>query len=321
MPDTATTVDELGPALEAVWRGSRVLDVAPIPQSHSGFTYAVSAEVEGAPVRSVLRLPPPGARTVGPADIARQARIMGALFDAGAPVPRILASSDEPVLDGRPFVVMERVAAVGHEEAFAAHGARHVVRAAFEAIRVVHGIPTARTGIGDEEVMSPRGEVERWAALRTRAPEELVVAAPTLEERLLARVPRPCRPVLVHGDYHPGNLLFAPDGAVAAILDWEISELGEGPFDEAALCMLAVRADFGEPYPGAGHALGLDEMRAMAGPIADLDWYLAATCHKYGSILAYNTGLHRRGKRVDPVYDELTTTIPGLIDAGLRFLD
>jgi len=42
-----------------------VLAVRPIPEGHSGFTYWV--ELEGR--RGVLRLPPPGARIAGPADI------------------------------------------------------------------------------------------------------------------------------------------------------------------------------------------------------------------------------------------------------------
>jgi aminoglycoside phosphotransferase (APT) family kinase protein len=320
MPDVALTTDDLCAGLERVWPGSRVASVTPIPQSHSGFTYMVHGDLEGAAVAAVLRLPPPGARPAGPADVARQARIMAALHDSGAPVPRILAGSAEPVLDGRPFVLMERVEAVDHEEALQRHGSREIVAAAFEALRAVHTIPAAHTGIGDGDPVPPRAEVERWQALRARAPEEVVLAAPRLEERLLASVPAPGEPVLVHGDYHVGNLLFR-GATVVAILDWEIAEIGQGPLDEAALCMLAVRKAFGEPHPGAGHELPLDEMRTLAGPVADLDWYLAATCHKYASILAYNLGLHRRGKRVDPVYEQLVRTIPGLIDAGLRFLD
>jgi hypothetical protein len=55
-------------------------------------------------------------------------------------------------------------------------------------------------------------------------------------------------------------------------------------------------------------------------PGPDFTWFLAATCHKYGAILGYNLGLHRRGKRIDPIYDQFTRTIPGLFEAGLRIL-
>src|SRR5438270_3647793 len=93
-----------------------VFEVRPIPEGHSGFTYWV--ELEGR--RGVLRLPPPGARVAGPADIPRQARIMAALSAQGLPVPAVVATSEDPVVDGRPFVLMEAVHGERVEGAIAA---------------------------------------------------------------------------------------------------------------------------------------------------------------------------------------------------------
>src|SRR5207253_8747867 len=81
--------------------GERVLELQPIPEGHSGLTYWV--ELSGR--RAVLRLPPPGARTAGPADIPRQGRIIQALHGQGLPEPGIIAMSAEPVVDGRPYVL------------------------------------------------------------------------------------------------------------------------------------------------------------------------------------------------------------------------
>src|SRR5256886_13953960 len=72
----------------------RVNSVRPIPEGHSGFTYFVDRDY-------VLRLPPPGARIAGPADVARQGRIMSALRSAGLPTPAILLMSSEPTVDGQ----------------------------------------------------------------------------------------------------------------------------------------------------------------------------------------------------------------------------
>src|SRR2546425_10085608 len=83
----------------------RVRAVHAIPEGHSGFTYWV--ELDGR--RGVLRLPPPGARIAGPADIPRQARIMAALSAQGLPVPAGIATSYYPVVDGRPFDLLEEV--------------------------------------------------------------------------------------------------------------------------------------------------------------------------------------------------------------------
>jgi aminoglycoside phosphotransferase (APT) family kinase protein len=319
MTGTSLHNPQLAAALEAVWPGARVLSIEAIPESHSGFTYTVEAEVEGAQVGGVLRLPPPGARPLGPADVMRQARIMTAVRAAGLPAPGILASSEEPVLDGRPFVVMEKVAGARIEQAVESVEPRRLVGSAFATIRAVHTLPAGATGIGGEQPYGPAEEVARWQALRARAPEDLMAKGGELEEKLLRALPEPRPPRLVHGDYHLGNLLFSGE-QVVAILDWEIAELGQWPLDEAALCLVAIRMPFGEPQPGVEAALPLEEMVALADAGPDFDWYLAATCHKYGGILGYNLGLHRRGRRVDPIYEQLLKTIPGLIDAGLRIL-
>src|SRR5579859_4870334 len=174
MTETGLHGGELAGALEAVWPGARVLSVEAIPESHSGFTYLVDAEVEGRSVGGVLRLPPPGARPLGPADVMRQARIMAALRSAGRPVPRILASSEEPVLDGRPFVVMEKVKGVRIEQAAERIPPATLLASAFAAIRAVHELPAESTGIAGEQPLGPAEEVARWQALRARAPEELV---------------------------------------------------------------------------------------------------------------------------------------------------
>src|SRR2546429_2827928 len=79
-----------------------VREVRAIPEGHSGFTYWVALDGR----RAVLRLPPPGARIAGPADIPRQARIMAALHAVGLSVPGVVGSSDDAVVARPTFVIM-----------------------------------------------------------------------------------------------------------------------------------------------------------------------------------------------------------------------
>jgi aminoglycoside phosphotransferase (APT) family kinase protein len=311
-------LEALANALEAVWPEARGVSLSPIPESHSGFTYWVQAERSGEHTEGVLRLPPPGARPAGPADVARQARIMTALASGPVPVPEILASSEDPVIDGRPFVLMSKVDGDHLDSVLGTMGPHALMRAAFDTIDLICDVPVHETGIADEPVTDPAAEVARWANLRERAPAELVARAPALEAKLLETPPAVAEARLVHGDYHPGNLVFR-DGAVVAVLDWEIAHLGVTPSDKAGLCMLAIRKRFGESYSGESAAIPLADMVAMANE-SNFDYVLAATCHKYAAILGYNLSLHRRGKRHDPVYEGLTKTISGLIDVGLELL-
>jgi len=279
-----------------------VREVRAIPEGHSGFTYWVALDGR----RAVLRLPPPGARIAGPADIPRQARIMAALHAEGLPVPAVVASSDDAVVDGRPFVLMEMVHGDRVEPAIAAgSNPLRLASSAVEVLRRLQVVPAAKTGIGDEEPVSLAAEVARWTWLMDRAPAELTRRAPELAQRLLERQPRPGPPVLVHGDYHFGNMLF-DGGRVAAVVDWEIAQLGQPLLDLCCISLSHVSADAVREIYGADPG--------------DYRWYLALTLYKYAAIFGYNLMLHRRGKRPDPSYEQRTDTILGFIDQGTTVL-
>jgi aminoglycoside phosphotransferase (APT) family kinase protein len=208
--------------------GHPVGEITPIPEGHSGFTYYVDAG-DG---RSVLRLPPPGARIAGPADIPRQGRIMEALRGRGVPTPRILAMSDEPVIDGRPFVLMERIEGRRIEDIATDADAEGIAGSALDVLKRMQAVAREETGIGHEDPMPLPGEMTRWAWLMERAPLELTERAPVLGSLLAAQVPEQREPCLVHGDYHYGNMLFR-GSEVVALLDWEIAELGQPLLDLA----------------------------------------------------------------------------------------
>ena len=286
--------------------GEPVLDVRPIPEGHSGFTYWVDLEGRAA----VLRLPPPGARIAGPADIPRQGRIMQALHRQGLPVPAVIAMSAEPAVDSRPFVLMERMPGERVEVAITRLAdPLPLARAAIDVLKALQAVPLDQTGIAGEPALGLEGELSRWAWLMERAPAELTGGAPELAARLAASLPATKPAVMVHGDYHFGNMLFL-DGRVTAVLDWEIAEHGYPLIDVCCLCVI-----FEE---------GLDPQAVCAAYGADPDdfrWTLALTYYKYAAILGYNLMLHRRGKRPDPSYEQRTGTIVRCIESGRRLLD
>jgi aminoglycoside phosphotransferase (APT) family kinase protein len=312
-------LDALIAADLAAYLGEEVRALAPIPEGHSGFSYWV--DLDGR--RGVLRLPPPGARIAGPADIPRQGRLMDALHRAGLPVPAVLAMSDQPVVDGRPFYLVEVVEGERIEKVSGAVPDRDLAHSAVQVLRRMQAVPLADTGIGDEAPSTLEAEIKRWSWLMDRAPAELTGAAPRLAELLVARAPAERRPVLVHADFHYGNMLFrGPE--VVAVLDWEIAEVGQPLLDLACLSVVA-RSVPGGPgsVPGGGAVVVSDrdllEMYGGADP-DEFNWYLALTFYKYAGILGYNLMLHRRGKRPDPTYEGRTRTIVDFLDAGFELL-
>ena len=299
----------------------RVISIDPIPEGHSGFTYFTSIDDGDGPRRFVLRLPPPGARISGPADVVRQGRIMAALHTVGLPVPAIPVLTSDPVIDGRPFVLMEAVEGQRIEKTGVEQKPLEIAGSAVRVLKRLHELPLEQTGIGDETPIGLNAEMLRWLWLIDRAPDELTGRAGDLGGLLAASVPHERPPTLVHGDFHYGNMLFrGPD--VVAVLDWEIAQVGQPLLDLGCLCIVSHRRRYeGAPNPGGSIDVAVEDLYRLYGADAnEMQWYLALSLYKYAAIFGYNLMLHRRGKRSDPMYEGLTDTITGMIDEGIALL-
>jgi aminoglycoside phosphotransferase (APT) family kinase protein len=310
--------EDVAAACRDAFPAAQIVSVTAAPTGHSGFTYLLG--LDGPPGGAVVRVPPPGARPVGPADVVRQGRIMAALHAAGLPAPRVLAMREAAATRaGRPFVLMEMVAGETVDEIARLEPAAKLIGSALSVLDRIRRLPVERTGIGDEPTHPPLRQVDRWEPLMARGPAHLVTRAPELAARLRDRAPAPGASALSHGDYTLGNLLFR-EGEVVAVLDWEIAELGRPEVDLACLCVTALRRRFSGVNRGGQVEVTVDEILAGATGYVDMEWFLAASCYKYAAILAYNLDLHIRGRRIDPVYEDLRESVSGLIDAGLDAL-
>jgi aminoglycoside phosphotransferase (APT) family kinase protein len=321
--DTARISQDLQRHLRRLWRSDVVVgDIAAFGDGHSGFTYQLVLSVDGLDRHpQVLRLSPPGARIAGPADVGRQGRIMDALGAAGLPMPPVTASSSEPVIDGRAFALMDLVAGGSWREARKVTGDRPLAVAAIDVLQRIRQVPVAETGIGGDIPFAPVDELNSWAALIPRCPEFLREPALPLARRLGDLAPPAQAATLVHGDYHYGNLLF-DGGSVVAVVDWEIARLGDALLDLGCLAIASLRRKYpGDPNPTGDLDIEIGELIEIYG--ADHPraiWFIAVSCFKYAVILGYNLNLHRTGRRIDPIYEDLIDTMRGLIDDGERLL-
>ena len=68
-------------------------------------------------------------------------------------------------------------------------------------------------------------------------PDETIEAMDALIDWLPGKLPEEVRPIIVHGDYRLGNLILHPsEPRIIAILDWELSTLGDGLADLSYWC-------------------------------------------------------------------------------------
>jgi aminoglycoside phosphotransferase (APT) family kinase protein len=315
--DDGRVVADLQARLRLANADTEVLALEPFGDGHSGFTYRVQLSRGGETSWLVLRLSPPGARSAGPADVGRQGAIMSALHGAGVAVPAILDFDSEAVIDGRSFALMELIDGVGWFDA--AQRLPHLLLAerAVEALKTVQDVAPGRVLPGELR-RSASEELQRWVELSERAGDELRSPIAQLADVLRPSAPGPTRAVLVHGDYHYGNLIFRGT-EIAAILDWEIATVGERLVDLAGLVVASMRSRYApDPNPTGTAEVALESVCDSYGVDPEsLRWWVAETCLKYAAILGYNRMLHRRGKRIDPVYDQLDRTIAGLLADGL----
>jgi aminoglycoside phosphotransferase (APT) family kinase protein len=247
----------------------------------------------------VLRRPPEGAVLATAHDVLREARILTALHRAGLPVPEVIATRRDP----EPALLMryvDGVACLGAAQARALDGpARRAAGPSLaRTLAALHALDIDAVGLADlgrRENYAAR-QLRRWhgqVETDRQRPTPDIDAAHAL---LAQRVPPQRRDAIVHGDFRLDNCIIGPDGAVRAVLDWEICALGDPLADLGVL--LAYWTEPGDqisalhdPPTLAGGFAGRDELAAAylqsAGlPAAtDVRFYVAFAWWKLACII------------------------------------
>ena len=214
------------------------IDLKRIGSGQSNLTYTAT-DTAGRTV--VVRRPPLGTLAASAHDVAREGRIMAALAETDVPVPRIYGTTHD-VADV-PVVAMSAVegitvASTTTAETLSPHVRRTIADGLIGAMAAIHAVDLDRVGLADlasHKPYAPR-QLRRWAGQWEKTKTR---ALPALDE-LTALLTR-CQPdqqttVLVHGDLHLGNVIADPQtGAINAVVDWELTTLGDPLADLGSL--------------------------------------------------------------------------------------
>ena len=231
----------------------------------------------------VLRRKPSGELLASAHAVDREYRVLDALRDTGVPVPDALALCEKDDVIGSMFYVMEHlegrifwdpaVPEVDNAERTAIYDEMSSVLAA------LHSVNVETVGLSDYGKSGNyyARQIGRWTKQYRASETETVADMETLMEWLPNHIPEGEETVaLVHGDYRLDNMIFHPtEPHIIAILDWELSTLGD-PLADLAYQLMAWQ------FPREGGIAGLAGLdRTELGLPSDED-YIAAYCQRTG---------------------------------------
>ena len=267
--------------------------------------------------RYVLRRKPPGKLLPSAHAIDREYRVIGALSAQGFPVAEpLLYCADESVAGTAFYVMGFADGRVFWEPAMPNSDPAEraaVYDAMNDTIAKLHAFDPAQIGLADfgkgENYVAR--QVERWSKQYRASETETIEAMERLIEWLPRHIPPSGAPRLVHGDYRIDNLIVAKDAPrVMAVLDWELSTLGD-PLADFTYHLMAWHMPPSDSAAGTatltGHdlaALGIPSMtnyvdayvaRTGLDPRPHLNVYLAYNFFRIAAILQGIIGRVRDG--------------------------
>ena len=251
----------------------------------------------------VLRRKPFGALLPSAHAVDREYKVIAGLHPTGFPVARPYGLCTDDDVVGSMFYIMAMVEGRtiwdGAMPGATAESRRAHYEAMIDTLAALHTIDVEAAGLSD--FGRPGNyfgrQVDRWTKQYRLSETETMPEMERLIQWLPATLPEVTRTSVVHGDYRIDNMIFdAAEPKVLAVLDWELSTLGDPLADFTYVAMAWVTENGGRS--GVSDldraALGIPELDEMVtrycaatqrDSIPDLNWYFAYNFFRLAGIL------------------------------------
>ncbi|MCP4333095.1 MAG: phosphotransferase [Gammaproteobacteria bacterium] len=231
----------------------------------------------------VLRRKPPGQLLKSAHAVEREFRVIQALSASAVPVPQTFHLCTDESIIGSVFFVMEHVRGEIYWDPALPGLSTSERRATYlEMCRVLaelHQVDIDAVGLADYGKPCDyfARQINRWTQQYLASQTEQIAEMDAVIDWLPANLPADDgRVALVHGDYRLDNMIFKPGKIeIAALLDWELSTLGQPLADLAYQCM-QLRMDPGK------HLSGLNGIDRTPLGIPSEQEYVARYCEHRG---------------------------------------
>ena len=309
---------------------TEVTEVVVMP-GHAGFAYGFRVQSQGVTESWFIRLPPPGVKWVGTADVLRQVSVLNALDGTDVPHCSVKWSGDDPQWFGSPYFIVPwlegDVMRIGPEDwghQLSAEQHLSFGRQAMTALAGLHKVDIAKVRyLGDPVPFAE--DVTRWDRFYEKAAEpQRLSNVPKVRQRLLDTMPADAPIGIFHGDFQTANLFASKDAELLALIDFELTGIGATLNDVGWICTFSDRDAWDSESP---RTMFLDPdtlielyQNAYGQEVKNVDWYRALAAYKFAIISGLNLSLHRRGKRVDETWEITALSMKPLIDRAQALL-
>jgi|TARA_B110000908_G_scaffold26754_1_gene31126 aminoglycoside phosphotransferase (APT) family kinase protein len=282
---------------------------------HSNLTYQLK-DVNGKD--AVIRRPPQGILLPKAHDMSREWSLISSLGPTAVPVPEAIGFCEDPdvtgawfyimgLIDGRPLYSAEETLAWIPEDK-----RQSMAYSFFDVLADLHSLDPDEIGLGElgkKENYIGR-QLKTWYRSWNSSIESAELDDPRaheLQQYFLDHMPEQGMARVVHGDYGLHNCLFGADSSVAAVVDWEISTLGD-PLADLAYALNPWPDPSDEEPPSAESATsvpGFPSRNELAQRYADrtgrnldkLDYYIGFNRWKTAAILHGVYARYKEGKK------------------------
>jgi aminoglycoside phosphotransferase (APT) family kinase protein len=284
----------------------------------------------------VLRRKPPGVLLPSAHAVDREFTVISALYKQGYPVARPYALCTDDTVLGSMFYVMDKVEGRVLWDlklpGLSPTERRAIYDSQVDTLAALHAFDPAAIGLSDYGRPGNYFErqVGRWTKQYRASEIEPIPAMDRLIEFLPATLPPDGPTRIVHGDFRLDNLILAPDGPqVRAVLDWELSTLGDPMADFSYLLIgWVIPATARNGLAGADiEALGIPSVaqtveryaRLTGTTPANLDWLFAYNLFRLAAICQGIAGRVRDGTAASAHARTMAAQVPMLAEGALGF--
>ncbi|WP_328354785.1 phosphotransferase family protein [Mycobacterium sp. NBC_00419] len=286
----------------------------------------------------VMRQPPLGGLTPSAHDVGREFTVTRALRNTAVPIAAAVACDPDGAALGVPVSIVEYVDGTvirSQDDLTGLTDAeiRSLTDALVDCLVAIHAVDYATVGL--QTFGRPDGFAGRQVALWLRQWERVkardIADLDTLGDRLASRVPSRSGSAVIHGDFRVDNTILDPANVstIRAVLDWEMSTLGDPLTDLALMCVyrmpefdavIGTRAAWTSSRLPTADAIAERYAHVSGRDLSDWGFYIGLACLKIAVIAEGIAHRARHGAQAGAGQLGAGATVPEFVAYGLRAL-